>query len=126
MTTDVLSVISNAMSEMDLRYEFMQYTSDIEYPYFTGEYQEIEPISEDGMQESIFILNGFSRTTWMALEEAKNKIENYFDKVSGKTVIAESGNAVAVFYSNTLLLPTGDAELKRMQINLTVKEWKVN
>lgn len=126
MTTDVLSVISNAMSEMDLRYEFMQYTSDIEYPYFTGEYQEIEPISEDGMQESIFILNGFSRTTWMALEEAKNKIENYFDKVSGKTVIAESGNAVAVFYSNTLPLPTGDAELKRMQINLTVKEWKVN
>lgn len=126
MTTDVLTIISDAMADMNLNYEFMQYTSDIEYPYFTGEYQEAQPTSENGMQESTFILNGFSRTTWLSLEEAKSKIENYFDRVSGKTVIAESGNAVAVFYSNTLVVPTGDAELKRIQINLLVKEWKVN
>ena len=77
------------------------------------------------LQESTFILNGFTRGTWLSLEESKNKIEQYFNKVSGKTVIAESGNAVAVFYSSSLVIPTGDAELKRIQINLTVKEWSV-
>lgn len=126
MTTDALKVISSAMAEMNINYEFMEWTSDVVYPYFTGEYQETEPISEDGLQECQFILNGFSRTTWESLEDAKALIENYFNKIYGKTVIADSGNAVAVFYSNAFPIKTGDAELKRMQINLIIKEWKVN
>ena len=108
------------MSEMNINYAFMEYSSAPEYPYFTGEYQESPPISEDGQQESTFILNGFSRTTWIELEESKQKIENYFNKISGKTAITSNGNGVAVFYSNALVIPTGDAELKRIQINLTV------
>lgn len=126
MTTDFLKIISDAMEEIHLNYEFMEYASDIVYPYFVGEYQETEPLSEDGLQECTFILTGFSRTTWLALEEAKSKIENYFNKVTGKTVIAESGNAVAIFYSTSFPVQTGDAELKKIQINLTVKEWMVN
>lgn len=126
MTTDFLKIISDAMEEIHLNYEFMEYASDIVYPYFVGEYQETEPLSEDGLQECTFILTGFSRTTWSALEEAKSKIENYFNKIAGKTVIAESGNAVAIFYSTSFPVQTGDAELKKIQINLTVKEWMVN
>lgn len=126
MTTDMLKVISDAMEELNLNYEFMEWSSEVVYPYFVGEYQEAESTSEDGLQEGIFILTGFSRTTWLALEEAKSKIENYFNKVTGKTVIAESGNAVAVFYSNGFPIQTGDAELKKIQINLIIKEWMVN
>ena len=125
MTTDALNVISNAMSELGIEYDFMERKSEPVYPYFTGEYTESDPLTEDGLQECTFILNGFTRGTWLSLEEAKNKIEQYFNKVSGKTVIAESGNAVAVFYSSSLVIHTGDAELKRIQINLTVKEWSV-
>lgn len=124
--TDATGVISNAMAEMGLNYEFMEWTSDIVYPYFTGEYQEGQPSSEDGSQSGTFILNGFHRGKYIDLEEAKAKIERYFDKVSGKTVIAESGNAVAVFYGNALVIPTGNQELKRIQINLDVTEWSVN
>ena len=83
-------------------------------------------MNEDGMQEATFILNAFSRGKYLALEEAKEAIENQFNKVSGKTVIADNGSAVAIFYANSLVVPTGNAELKRLQINLTVKEWSVN
>jgi hypothetical protein len=132
LSKEALKIISDAMSEMGLNYDFMEYPSPPVYPYFTGEYQEIEPLSEDGLQETAFILNGFARdkgeekTAFLALEDAKEKIAAYFSKVSGKTVITDKGSAVAVFYANSLVVPTGDAELKRLQINLSIKEWSVN
>ncbi len=130
MSTEALAFIKKAMSELGLNYAFMEYhVEDGEapsYPYFVGEYQEIEPVSEDGMSETSFIITGFSRNTWLTLENAKEKIKNYFNRVSGKTAITDSGSAVAVFYANSFPVPTGDAELKKIQINLTVKEWSVN
>lgn len=34
-------------------------------------------------------------------------------------------SCVAVFYDSAFPVPTGDGELKRIQINLSIKEWKV-
>lgn len=126
MKKNVLKIISDAMEELHLNYRFIEWKKKPIYPYFTGEYQESEPTTEDGFQESTFILNGFTRESWEALEDAKESIQNYFNKVSGKTVIAEDGSAVAVFYLTSTVIPTGDAELKRIQINLEIKEWSVN
>ena len=41
-----------------------------------------------------------------------------------RTAILASGAGVAVFYGNASPVPTGDADLKRIQINLTIKEYK--
>lgn len=126
MSKNILKVVSDGMAEMGLEYEFGEYTKKrIVYPYFVGEYTEAEPTTEDGLQETTFMLTGFSRDTWLTLENAKDKIESYFNKVYGKTVMVDDGSAVAVFYGNALVVPTGDAELKKIQINLTIKEWKV-
>ncbi len=126
MSKEGLKIITDAMKALGLNYSFMEWNGKPEYPYFVGEYQEIPSLNEDGLQESTFLLTGFSRESWLALENAKEKIESYFNKVGGRTVIADSGSAVAVFYSNSLVIPTGDAELKKIQINLDIKEWKVN
>ena len=59
------------------------------------------------------------------LKEAKETIKNYFN--TGKVVTTDSGSVVAIFYANTFgELPTGDAELEKIEINLTIKEWSVN
>lgn len=121
----MLSVINKAMSALDLNYAFMEWKGEPVYPYWTGEYQEEPPTTEDGLQNTSFILSGWHRGSWADLEKEKQKIENYFNKVSGKTVITESGSAVAVFYSHSLVVPTGDAELKKVEVYLMVKEWKV-
>lgn len=127
MTKAALKIIKDAMKELGLEYGFGEYSAKpVVYPYFVGEYTETEPFTEDGLQESTFLLTGYSRGSWLALEDAKERIENYFNRVSGKTVITESGSGVAVFYANSLIAPTADAELKRIQINLTIKEWRVN
>ena len=130
MTKAGLKVIEKAMLALGLNYGFAEYRvtpgEEATYPYFVGEYQEIEPLNEDGMQETTFLLTGFSRDTWQTLVDAKAKITKYFNMVGGNTVIAEDGTAVAVFYSNSSIIPTGDAELKKIQINLDIKEWSVN
>ena len=127
MSKQVLKLVSNAMTFLGIEYDFVTYKKDpVIYPYFVGEYQETESVTEDGLQETTFILTGFTRDSWLTLEEAKEKIENYFNRVSGYTVITDSGSGVAIFYADALIVPTGDAELKSIQINLSVKEWKVN
>lgn len=125
MTTEVLEVINNAMAEIGIEYSLIE-QKEIKYPYFTGEYQETPQENEDGLQDTTFILNGFSRTTWGELESAKAKIKKKFHPIDGLIVTTPSGNVVAIFYEQSLVIPTGDSELKRMQINLLVKEWSVN
>lgn len=127
MSKQVLKLVSDAMTALGIEYGFVEYSNDpVVYPYFVGEYQETEGFTEDGLQECTFILTGFTRDSWLTLEEAKDEIENYFNKVSGYTVITDNGSGVAIFYADALIVPTGDAELKSIQINLSVKEWKVN
>lgn len=127
MMKETLKIISDAMDSLGLEYDFGTYKKKpVVYPYFVGEYNETEPFTEDGLQESTFLLNGFSRGPWLDLENAKEKIQGYFDKVGGKTVITVNGSGVAVFYATAQIVPTGDAELKRIQINLSIKEWSVN
>jgi hypothetical protein len=126
MSKAVLKLVSDAMDSLGIEYGFVTYEGNpIVYPYFVGEYTETESTTEDGLQETTFMLTGFSRDTWLTLEDARERIENYFNRVSGKTVITDNGSAVAVFYSNSMIVPTGDAELKSIQINLSIKEWKV-
>lgn len=126
MSKQMLKVVSDGMEAMGIEYGFGTYAKKpVSYPYFVGEYTETESFSEDGLQESTFLLTGFHRGTWIELEDTKEKIENYFNRVSGKTVITDDGSAVAVFYGHSLVVPTGDAELKSIQVHLTIKEWKV-
>lgn len=126
MTRNALKIISQAMDALGLEYGFVRYyKKPVVYPYWVGEYQEIAPTSESGHSTSSFLLTGFHRGAWDDLETQKESIANYFNKVSGKTVMAEDGSAVAVFYANSLILPTMDAELKRIQVNLDVHEWSV-
>jgi hypothetical protein len=128
MSKQMLKLVSDGMEAMGLEYDFETFKKKpIVYPYFVGQYTEQEPTTEDGLQESTFMLTGFYRgEEWLDLEDAKEKIENYFNRVSGKTAITDNGSAVAVFYMGSLVVPTGDDDLKSIQINLNVKEWKVN
>ena len=122
MTQETLKYISDTLTAAGINYEFGEWTSDIVYPYFTGEYQETPATSEDGLQETSFILNGFSRGSYLDLENAKRTIENLFAYCA---TILDTGTGLCVDYDNAFIVPTNDAELKRIQINLSIKEWRL-
>ncbi len=123
MTQESLAYINTALTSAGINYEFMEWTSDFVYPYFVGEYSEPEPMNEDGMQESTFMITGTTDGTWLSLEEAKAIIER---ELCNKTAILSNGNGIAVSYSGSLVVPTGNERMKRIQINLLIREWKVN
>ena len=76
---------------------------------------------EDGSQGTTFILNGWTRGNPILFEQDKETIERFLPQ----SRMNQDGSCVAVFYSNAFSVPTGDGTLKRIQINLTIKEWKV-
>lgn len=121
MTIEGLKYINGILSSLT-NYEFGQWsTMPVPYPYFVGEYNEVGSDTEDGQFETTFILTGTTRDSRLELESVKEKIEKAFNK----TAILPNGNGIAVFYMNSITVPTDNAELKRIQINLQVKEWKV-
>lgn len=128
MSEEALKIISDSMKAMEMNYDYPRWKGKVEYPYFVGEYQEIEPLSEDGQQDTAFMLTGFARgeDAPFVLERAKQKIKEYFPPVGGRQAITDTGSAVAIFYTGAFAnLPTGDAELEKIQINLSIKEWSV-
>ncbi len=118
-----LEFIKQQMNILQIPYSFMEWTSKIQYPYWIGECSETPPGTEDGCEESTFILTGTTRGTWLELEEIKEKIKNHFPSIGGLRANTDSGS-IAVFFSSSLPVPTGEADLKRIQINLDIKEWK--
>lgn len=124
MSISALKFISEKLERLKIPYAFEEWTAnEVPDPYFVGEYNEVESTEreENGYQETTFILTGTGRK-WLGLEQAKEIIENDITE----TAILPNGNGIAIFYSNSFPVPTGDAELKRIQINLTIKEWRVN
>lgn len=115
--------ITEQLGIISVPYEFGEWTSDVTYPYFVGEITESPIMTEDGHEESTMILNGFHRGESIELEKIKEKIKAHFEPINGLRAKTDSGS-IAVFYNNAFHVPTGEAELKRIQINLEIHEWK--
>ncbi len=117
----VLAFINKKLTDAGINYEFGEWTQKVVYPYFVGVYTETPSVNEDGQREATLTLDGFTRGSWLSLEKAKTKIEEIF---SYNTSILADGTGIDVSYSGSLVVPTGDDELKRIQINLSIKEWR--
>lgn len=118
-----LKFISDQMDILKIPYEFGEWTSDVKYPYFVGEITEEPTITEDGLEESTMILTGFHRGKYIDLETVKEKIKKHFETISGLRSQTDSGSIV-VFFNGAFNIPTGEADLKKIQINLRIKQWK--
>lgn len=126
MTIEAMNYISEQLEAAGINYEFGQWSSNpVPNPYFVGEYTEESSNTEDGQQNTVLMLTGTSLQAFL-LEQAKETIKQLFPNVGGKTAILPNGNGIAVFYDYSLNVPIDDPELKRIQINVLVKEWSVN
>ncbi|MDY4081147.1 MAG: hypothetical protein SOY97_05915 [Candidatus Metalachnospira sp.] len=122
MTIQALKFISDTLIDIGINYEFGRWSSNpVPAVFWVGEYTETESVNEDGLQETTIILTGTTKEKWISLEKDKDKIKNIFPKTA---ILNNSG--VAVFYRNAIIIPVENMDMKRMQINLQIKEWSVN
>ena len=121
---NLFGIIAAEMMKMGLTYDFMDYTpQNVFYPYWIGEPSGSPITTEDGYEETTFMLTGTTDGTWQELEQVRRNIQKHFHPISGFHSATVDG-AVAIYYSNSFPVPTGEANLKRIQINLTCKEWR--
>lgn len=105
-------------------YEFMEWTDDkIPSQYWVGELSDSTPNTEDGKETYTLLLTGTTRAKWLDLINTVDAIKGHFPPVYGLRV--DKGNfTIVVNYSNAFPVPTGEADLKRMQVNLEITTWK--
>lgn len=121
MNTETLSYINKLLKESGLHYSFVRWNGKLVFPYWIGEYSEVDSIYEDGMVETDFILTGTTEESWLTLQQEKEKIEKLLDKI---TTILESGIGLSISFERSLIVPTESDTLKRIQMNFSVKEWR--
>lgn len=119
-----LKFINEQMTAIAVPYEFGQWSSPVQYPYFVGEITEEPTMTESGLEESTLLLTGFHRGNLIDLETIKEKIKKHFHPIWGLRGWTDNG-AIVVFFDGCFYIPTGEADLKKIQINLKIKEWKV-
>lgn len=124
MTIEALGFVNSIMEELQIPYQFMEWTSEIPDTYFVGEYTEVEPLTEDGMQEADFLLIGTTNQKYLELETVKQELMEHLT-TEGITSIMDSGSGIMVAYSNAYPVPSVDEGVHRIQITLKIKEWKV-
>lgn len=123
MIKTALGIANNELNKIDVPYEFMMWTSPVEDRYWVGEYTETPTDTEDGAEEGTLILTGTTKGLWAVLMQDVEKIKDHFPSVGGFRTATDKG-VVVIFYEHSFPVPTGDANLKRLQVNLTIKSWK--
>lgn len=123
MIEKALGIITNELNNIDVPYEFMRYTSTVKDRCWVGEFMETPTDTEDGYEEGTLILTGTTKGSWLSLMQDREKIKDHFPTIGGFRQITDRG-VVVIFYENASPIPTGDADLKRIQINLQIKAWK--
>ena len=115
----ILKLIKKIMLELKLNYQFLEWNGTLKFPFIIGEIDELPNENEDGKNRYQFILTlTDNNSTLMELLEVKEKIKNKF-----KYNYKEDG--IVISYTNSQVIPTGDENLKRMQINLEINTWEI-
>ena len=120
---DKLKIVKEQLNILAVPYEFGEWTKAEQYPYWVGEITEHPTITEDGCEESTLILTGTHKGKRIDLETFKESIKKHFDQNFGFRAKTDSGS-IAVFFDGSFYVPTGVADLCRIQINLKILEWK--
>ena len=123
MTRESLAFIASTLFKAGIRYAYQRWNGKGADMYWIGSYVEQQYLPEDQSQTTLFILDGFSTSgSWSRLEAEKETVKALFSDVR-ELLTSESGISVRVESVQTI--PTGTADVKRIEIQLLVKEWRV-
>lgn len=117
MESNVLKIIKEELSSLNLNYEYGEYTKELKYPYGVGEYSENNYTFEDNVTNGEFIVTFFNRGSELDLINIKELIKDKFKDFRKAT---DSGT-IYIAYTHKLFIRSGEAELKKMEIYLDVR-----
>lgn len=117
---DLLGFISQKLKEINVPYEFGEWTQTVSYPYFVGSFLETDYRFEDNCTVGTFTLDGWSRGSKITLIEMNDKIKNAFQDFQA----VQKETAFFVRYGGSMSIPTGEADLFKITITLYTYVWE--
>lgn len=125
MTNEILEYMNLKLKEL-LPYQYYEWSTKVVYPYWIGEYSEIPSNAEDGFGEDTMMITGTTKGSVIDLENGKEILRKAFSTIKGYHAVLDSGTHILVFYDTATSIPTDGTDIKRLQVNLQIKSWKVN
>lgn len=125
MTNEILEYMNLKLKEL-LPYQYYEWSTKVVYPYWIGEYSEIPSNAEDGFGEDTMMITGTTKGSVIDLENGKEILRKAFSTIKGYHAVLDSGTHILVFYDTATSIPTDRNDIKRLQVNLQIKSWKVN
>lgn len=123
MIESILATVSNELNSIGVPYAFMRWTSPVNGRFWVGEYSQTPTDTEDGCEEGTMILTGTTQKEWLELMKDLAKIKDHFPNEYGLRIPTATG-VVVIFYGHGFPVPTEEANLKRLQVNLQIRAWK--
>lgn len=118
---NVLKVLNTEMTRLLTNYAFDDWNTKKVLPYYVGEISEIITGYEDGKSEYQFIITGTDKDTYTNLLNALELIKKEYKY--GKKITLDNG-VIVIIYDNSLTIPIENEDIKRIQINLSVRLWE--
>lgn len=117
---DVLKFIKEKMEAAGINYQFGEWKGAAKYPYFVGEYTTDDYVDENKKTSGTLILDGWTRNDRLELLHVDKKIKEVF-----RSLVAVVGDkAFFIRYGGANMFPTGETELKKITITLSIQEWE--
>lgn len=114
---DVLKLISDEMERLNIPYTFNGWDSEQEIPKFIGDITEVKNPYEDGKNEYSFNLTGFGQTY--------DQLYSYADALKKEYKNSKLVDGMVITYENTDNIPNNSEDLKQIQINFNIKNWRL-
>ena len=114
---DVLELISDEMERLNIPYTFNGWDSEQEIPKFIGDITEVKNPYEDGKNEYSFNLTGFGQTY--------DQLYSYAEALKKEYKNSKLVNGMVITYENTDNIPNNSEDLKQIQINFNIKNWRL-
>lgn len=122
---EILHLIYEELTALGINYYYMiNDSSEVTYPYVTGEYFEYDYRFEDGQTSGEILLEVWTRGTESELLIIKDKIKEKFKNY--QLAISENGMAFSVSISYLSKTPrrTEVEGLKKLEIRLQINYWE--
>lgn len=119
---DLLKVFAEAMNELNINYDFMEWkTTPVPYPYFVGQYFIDNYVAESGLTEGQILLVGWDRNnSFKNLVDIDNKVKHYFREY--KKVVNNKSMNINYFQSNSEYAESNN--LRKIEIRLDFSLWE--
>ena len=122
---EILSLINQQFNDLHLNYFYMQNnSSEIIYPYITGEYYEFDYSFENEHTRGQMILEIWNRGTEYDLIEIKEIIKNKFKNYQKVIIQNNVKMGVSINYLSETPRRTEIEKLQKLEIILEINYWE--